>query len=71
MSTMNTPGKPPPPLAVVGDQMANEEEMFGAAFDRDVLRRFWGFVRPYRRTLYIAAAGVMLFTLTQDRKSVV
>jgi len=65
MSTMNTPGKPPPPLAVVGDQMANEEEMFGAAFDRDVLRRFWGFVRPYRRTLYIAAAGVMLFTLTQ------
>ena len=65
MSTVNTSGNPSPPLAVVGDQMANEEEMFGAAFDRDVLRRFWGFVRPYRHMLYFAAVGVLLFTLTQ------
>ncbi|MCK5364927.1 MAG: ABC transporter ATP-binding protein, partial [Gammaproteobacteria bacterium] len=39
--------------------------MFGAAFDGEVLRRFWGFVRPYRRMLLFAAAGVILFTLTQ------
>jgi ATP-binding cassette subfamily B multidrug efflux pump len=54
-----------PPLAVVGDQVSDEEEMFGAAFNGEVLRRFWGFVRPYSRTLYIAMAGVILFTLTQ------
>lgn len=55
----------PPPLAVVGDQASEEEEMFGAAFDGAVLRRFWGFVRPYRPMLLIAIAGVILFTLTQ------
>ena len=54
-----------PPLAVVGDQVSDEEEMFGAAFDGEVLRRFWGFVRPYRRTLIVAMVGVLLFTLTQ------
>ena len=65
MSTAGTSGSPPPPLAVVGDQTADEQEMFGAAFDGDVLRRFWGFVRPYRRTLYLAMVGVIFFTLTQ------
>jgi ATP-binding cassette subfamily B multidrug efflux pump len=55
----------PPPLAVVGDQASDEEEMFGAAFDGEVLRRFWGFVRPYRRMLVFAIVGVVLFTLTQ------
>ena len=54
-----------PPLAVVGDQASDEEEMFGAAFDGVVLRRFWGFLRPYRRNLLIALGGVFLFTLTQ------
>ncbi len=65
MSANNASGVRPPPLAVVGDQVSGEEEMFGAAFDGDVLRRFWGFVRPYRRTLLIAIVGVILFTLTQ------
>lgn len=65
---MNVKGKSdsrPPPLAVVGDQVSDEEEMFGAAFDGVVVRRFWGFVRPYRRMLHIAIVGVVLFTLTQ------
>lgn len=65
MSADNASGVRPPPLAVVGDQASDEEEMFGAAFDGEVMRRFWGFVRPYRRTLLIAVAGVILFTLTQ------
>ncbi|NIR41800.1 MAG: ABC transporter ATP-binding protein, partial [Actinobacteria bacterium] len=54
-----------PPLAVVGAQVSQEEEMFGAAFDGAVVRRFWAFVRPYRRRLWIGVAGVLLFTLTQ------
>lgn len=65
MSARGAPAGQPPPLAVVGDQVTDEEEMFGAAFDGEVLRRFWGFVRPYRRTLLVAVAGVILFTLTQ------
>ena len=65
MSTLDASNTPPPPLAVVGDQISDEEEMFGAAFNGEVLRRFWGFVRPYRRTLLFALAGVVLFTLTQ------
>ena len=65
MNTGGASGIRPPPLAVVGDQASDEEEMFGAGFDGVVLRRFWGFVRPYRRTLLIATVGVILFTLTQ------
>ena len=65
MSTGGGSGARPPPLAVVGDQASDEEEMFGAAFDGVVLRRFWGFLRPYRRNLLIALGGVFLFTLTQ------
>ena len=65
MNTGGASGIRPPPLAVVGDQASDEEEMFGAAFDGVVLRRFWGFVWPYRRTLLIATVGVILFALTQ------
>lgn len=54
-----------PPLAVVGSQVSYEEEMFGAAFDGVVLRRFWGFIRPYQRLLGLGVAGVMVFTLSQ------
>ena len=53
------------PLAVVGSQDAFEEEMFGAAFDGVVMRRFWAFIRPYKRLLAIAIAGVLLFTASQ------
>ena len=54
-----------PPLAVVGSQISYDEEMFGAAFDGIVVRRFWEFVRPYQRMLWIGIAGVLVFTLTQ------
>ena len=54
-----------PPRAVVGSQVSFEEEMFGAFFDGVVVRRFWGFVSPYRRQLWIGIAGVLVFTLSQ------
>ncbi|MDH3713777.1 MAG: ABC transporter ATP-binding protein/permease [Gammaproteobacteria bacterium] len=54
-----------PPRAVVGSQVSYEEEMFGAAFDGVVVRRFWRFVRPYRLQLAFGIAGVLAFTVTQ------
>ena len=69
MTKPATPGVKPkrgkPPLAVVGSQISYDEEMFGAAFDGIVVRRFWEFVRPYQRMLWIGIAGVLVFTLTQ------
>jgi len=65
MSRAAASGTQRPPLAVVGSQVSHEEEMFGAAFDGVVLRRFWRFVQPYRRMLAIAVAGVLAFTATQ------
>lgn len=53
-----------PPRAVVGSHRV-EEEMFGRAFDPRVLRRIWVFVRPYRRSLAIAVAAILVLTLTQ------
>ena len=54
-----------PPRAVVGSQVSFEEEMFGAAFDGHVVRRFSAFVIPHRRGLWIGMAAVLVFTLTQ------
>ena len=54
-----------PPRAVVGSQVSFEEEMFGAAFDGRVVRRFWAFVIPHRRRVWIGVAAVLVFTLTQ------
>ena len=54
-----------PPRAVVGSQISYEEEMFGAAFDGTVVRRFWAFVRPYKRQVWIGIVGVLFFTVTQ------
>ena len=39
--------------------------MFGAAFDGRVVRRFWGFVTPHRRQVWVGVAAVIVFTLTQ------
>ena len=50
-------GRPRPPRAVVGSQISRDEEMFGAAFDRHVVRRFLSYVRPYRRRLLIGIAA--------------
>jgi len=41
------------------------EEIFGAAIDRQVLRRFLGFLQPYRRSLLFSIIAVLAFTLTQ------
>ena len=54
-----------PPRAVVGSQVSFEEEMFAAAFDGVVVRRFWAFVYPYRKVLWIGIGAVLVFILTQ------
>ena len=54
-----------PPRAVVGSAVDTDEEIFGAAFDGRVVRRFASFVRPYSKQLYVAMAAVLVFTLTQ------
>ena len=41
------------------------EEMFGVAFDGNVIRRFIEFVKPYRKTIYVAFAAVIVYTFTQ------
>ena len=54
-----------PPRAVVGSQVSYDEEMFGEAFDGVVVRRFWHYVKPYQKMLWIGVAGVLIFTVTQ------
>ena len=63
--THKTPKSAKPPLAVVGSQVSYDEEMFGAAFDGVVIRRFWEFVKPHQKMLWFGMAGVLVFTLTQ------
>lgn len=53
-----------PPRAVVGSHRI-EEEMFGRAFDKGILRRIWAFVRPYRARVVITIAAMLIFTGTQ------
>ena len=53
-----------PPRAVVGSARI-EEEIFGRAFDGQIVRRISGFVRPYRKEMLIAVAAVLTFTATQ------
>jgi ATP-binding cassette subfamily B multidrug efflux pump len=53
-----------PPRAVVGSQRV-EEEMFGKAFDGNVVKRIWAFVRPYRREVILSVCAVLTFTLMQ------
>jgi ATP-binding cassette, subfamily B, multidrug efflux pump len=55
---------PRPPRAVVGSQINTEEQIF-AAFDGHIMRRFWGFVRPYRRRLALAVLAVLAFAASQ------
>ena len=54
-----------PPRAVVGSQISQDEVIFGAAFDRSVVRRFAEYVRPFRKTMYIAMFSVLVFTGAQ------
>ena len=54
-----------PPMAVVGSQVNQDEQMFGAAFNGQVVKRFMAFVRPYRERLWISLAAVLVFTFSQ------
>ncbi len=58
-------GRVRPKKAVVGSQVSRDEEMFGAAFDRHVIRRFLAYVYPYRRRLVAAIGALLLFTGAQ------
>lgn len=53
-----------PAKAVVGSHR-DEEEVFGKAYDPRVVRRIWGFVKPYQSRIFISVAAVLVFTLTQ------
>jgi len=54
-----------PPKAVVGSQVNQEEQIFGEAFNGHVIRRFFGYLKPYRARLLVAIAAVLVFTATQ------
>lgn len=54
-----------PPRAVVGSQIDVDEQMFGAAFDGHVVKRFMGYVGPYKRRIQLAIAAVLVFTAAQ------
>ncbi|MBP2448745.1 ABC transporter ATP-binding protein [Rhizobium leguminosarum] len=53
-----------PPRAVVGSHRV-EEEMFGKAFDGNIVKRIWAFVRPYRRQVLWSVVAVLTFTMMQ------
>ena len=59
-----TPLPARPPRAVVGSQISHDEEMFGAAFDGRVLRRFFNYVRPYREQIQVALCAVIVVQLS-------
>ena len=42
-----------------------DEQIFGKVFDRGIMRRFLGYVAPYRRRLWLAIGCVVLFTASQ------
>ena len=65
LSVMEVPGPERPPRAVVGSQISTDEEMFGAAFDGKVIRRFLSYVYPYRQRIYFALCAVLIFTGAQ------
>ncbi len=63
--TQSTAYPAKPPLAVVGSQISQDEALFGKVFDKWVVRRFLGYLKPYRGQLYIAIGAVLAFTVTQ------
>ncbi|NND49288.1 MAG: ABC transporter ATP-binding protein, partial [Rhizobiales bacterium] len=54
-----------PPRAVVGSQINQDEQMFGALFDGRVVRRFMEYVQPYRRRVVFSIIAVLIATLAQ------
>jgi len=55
----------PSPLAVVGSQIDQDEELFGRAFDPWVVKRFLTYLSPYRRRIALGILAVLTFTATQ------
>lgn len=53
-----------PPRAVVGSHRV-EEEMFGKAFDGNIVKRIWAFVHPYRDKIVWSVVAVLTFTAMQ------
>jgi ATP-binding cassette subfamily B protein len=53
-----------PPRAVVGSHRI-EEEIFGKAFDSNIVKRIWAFVSPYRKQVVLSVAAVLTFTAMQ------
>ena len=53
-----------PPRAVVGSHRV-EEEMFGKAFDTNIVKRIWAFVDPYRTKIAWSVVAVLTFTAMQ------
>ncbi|MGX5832106.1 ABC transporter ATP-binding protein [Mesorhizobium sp. 43Arga] len=53
-----------PPRAVVGSHRI-EDEVFGQAFDKNIVRRIWAFVEPYRIKAVIAVVAVLICTGVQ------
>lgn len=60
---MNTGEKPP--LAVVGSQIDQDEELFGQVFDKWVVKRFMVYLAPYKSRIALGVLAVLTFTLTQ------
>lgn len=54
-----------PPLAVVGSQTSQDEQIFGRAFDRWVVRRFLVYLEPYRRRILLGVLAIVVFTGVQ------
>jgi ATP-binding cassette subfamily B protein len=48
------------PIAILRD---DDEELFGKSYDRDVITRFWVFLRPYRARVIAAFVAVVVFSL--------
>jgi ATP-binding cassette, subfamily B, multidrug efflux pump len=53
------------PAAVPRSPTEGDEQVFGAAYDSRVIRRFLAFMWPYRARLAVALGGVVVFTVTQ------
>jgi ATP-binding cassette subfamily B protein len=53
-----------PPRAVVGSHRV-EEEMFGKAFDGNIVKRIWAFVSPYKRQVIWSVVAVLTFSAMQ------
>ena len=53
------------PLAVVGSQTSQDENLFGRAFDKWVIRRFMHYLAPYKGRILLGLGAVMVFTMTQ------